>query len=78
MGILEELKANRNQVAVIQEWLDAQTKKDREEWLAALRQADVYSTSAILALMTQKGLVGVNENAVSRYRRRLENYVSSR
>jgi len=78
VGILEELKANRNQVAVIQEWLDAQTKKDREEWLAALRQADVYSTSAILALMTQKGLVGVNENAVSRYRRRLENYVSSR
>ena len=78
MGILEELKANRNQVAVIQEWLDAQTKKDREEWLAALRQADIYSTSAILALMTQKGLVGVNENAVSRYRRRLENYVSSR
>ena len=78
MGILEELKANRNQVAVIQEWLDAQTKKDREEWLAALRQADVYSTSAILALMTQKGLVGVNENAVSRYRRRLEGYVSSR
>ena len=78
MGILEELKANRNQVAVIQEWLDAQTKKDREEWLAALRQADVYSTSAILALMTQKGLVGVNENAVMRYRRRLEGYVSSR
>jgi len=78
VGILEELKANRNQVAVIQEWLDAQTKKDREEWLAALRQADVYSTSAILALMTQKGLVGVNENAVSRYRRRLEGYVSSR
>ena len=78
MAILEELKANRNQVAVIQEWLDAQTKKDREEWLAALRQADVYSTSAILALMTQKGLVGVNENAVMRYRRRLEGYVSSR
>ena len=78
MGILEELKANRNQVAVIQEWLDAQTKKDQEEWLAALRQADVYSTSAILALMTQKGLVGVNENAVMRYRRRLEGYVSSR
>ena len=78
MGILEELKANRNQVVVIQEWLDAQTKKDREEWLAALRQADVYSTSAILALMTQKGLVGVNENAVMRYRRRLEGYVSSR
>lgn len=78
MGILEELKANRNQVAVIQEWLDAQTKKDREEWLAALRQADIYSTSAILALMTQKGLVGVNENAVMRYRRRLEGYVSSR
>jgi hypothetical protein len=78
VGILEELKANRNQVAVIQEWLDAQTKKDREEWLAALRQADIYSTSAILALMTQKGLVGVNENAVMRYRRRLEGYVSSR
>jgi len=78
VGILEELKANRNQVVVIQEWLDAQTKKDREEWLAALRQADVYSTSAILALMTQKGLVGVNENAVMRYRRRLEGYVSSR
>ena len=78
MGILEELKANRNQVAVIQEWLDAQTKKDRQEWLEALRQADIYSTSAILALMTQKGLVGVNENAVMRYRRRLEGYVSSR
>jgi len=78
VGILEELKSNRNQVAVIQEWLDAQTKKDREEWLAALRQADIYSTSAILALMTQKGLVGVNENAVMRYRRRLEGYVSSR
>lgn len=78
MGILDELKPNRNQLSVIQEWLDAQTKKDREEWLEALRRADLYSTASILALMTAKGLDDINENAVVRYRRALEGYVSAR
>lgn len=78
MGILDELKPNRNQLAVIQEWLDAQTKKDREEWLEALRRADLYSTASILALMTAKGLDGINENALVRYRRALEGYDSAR
>ncbi len=78
MGILDELKPNRNQLAVIQEWLDAQPKKDREEWLEALRRADLYSTASILALMTAKGLDGINENALVRYRRALEGYDSAR
>lgn len=78
MGILDELKPNRNQLAVIQEWLDAQTKKDRDEWLEALRRADLYSTASILALMTAKGLDGINENALVRYRRALEGYDSAR
>ena len=78
MGILDELKPNRNQLAVIQEWLDAQQKKDREEWLEALRRADIYSTASILALMTAKGLDGINENALVRYRRALEGYESAR
>ncbi len=78
MGILDELKPNRNQLAVIQEWLDAQTKKDRDEWLEALRRADLYSTASILALMTAKGLNGINENALVRYRRALEGYDSAR
>jgi len=78
VGILDELKPNRNQLAVIQEWLDAQPKKDREEWLKALRRADLYSTASILALMTAKGLDGINENALVRYRRALEGYDSAR
>jgi hypothetical protein len=78
VGILDELKPNRNQLAVIQEWLDAQAKKDREEWLEALRRADLYSTASILALMTAKGLDGINENALVRYRRALEGYDSAR
>lgn len=78
MGILDELKPNRNQLAVIQEWLDAQPKKDRDEWLEALRRADLYSTASILALMTAKGLDGINENALVRYRRALEGYDSAR
>ena len=78
MGILDELKPNRNQLAVIQEWLDAQPKKDREEWLEALRRADLYSSASILALMTAKGLDGINENALVRYRRALEGYDSAR
>jgi hypothetical protein len=78
VGILDELKPNRNQLAVIQEWLDAQTKKDRDEWLEALRRADLYSTASILALMTAKGLNGINENALVRYRRALEGYDSAR
>jgi hypothetical protein len=78
VGILDELKPNRNQLAVIQEWLDAQPKKDRDEWLEALRRADLYSTASILALMTAKGLDGINENALVRYRRALEGYDSAR
>lgn len=78
VGILDELKPNRNQLVVIQDWLDAQPKKDREEWLEALRRADLYSTSTILELMTKKGLDGIGENSLVRYRRALEGYESSR
>lgn len=78
VGILDELKPNRNQLVVIQDWLDAQPKKDREEWLEALCRADLYSTSTILELMTKKGLDGISENALVRYRRALEGYESSR
>lgn len=78
MGILDQLQATRTQLAIIQEWLDAQPKKDREEWLEALRRADLYSTRNILDLMKSRGLEGINENGLTRYRRRLENYGSAR
>lgn len=78
VGILDELQATRTQVAVIQEWLDAQPKKEREEWLEAFARADLYPTSAILALIEKKGGVGISENGLMRYRRRMENYVSGR
>lgn len=78
VGILDELQPTRSQIAVIQEWLDAQPKKDREEWLEAFARADLYPTSAILALMEKKGVSGISENGLMRYRRRMENYVSGR
>lgn len=78
MGILNELEAKRTQITILHEWIEAQPKKDRDEWLEALKQPDVYPTAAIYRLMVQRGLVGVEENAVIRYRRRLEGYVSSR
>jgi|688.fasta_scaffold26184_4 transcriptional regulator of NAD metabolism len=78
MGILDELHPTKTHHAIINEFLDAQTKKDREEWLEALRRADIYSTRSILDLMISKGLQGVNENGLTRYRRKLEGYASAR
>ena len=77
-GILDELAARKNQLAVIHEFIESRPKKEREEWLEALRRADLYSTSSILALLVKHGVSGVNENAVVRYRRKLEGYVSAR
>ena len=78
MSILKELEANRPQIAILEEWLEAQPKKDREEWNEAFRRADLYSSSAILSLLEKRGLKGLKENVVSRYRRKLEGYVSAR
>lgn len=78
MGVLDELTPKRNQIVILHEWLEAQPKKDREEWLEALRKPDVYPTAAIFRLMVKRGLEGVEENAVIRYRRKLPGYVSSR
>ena len=78
VGVLDELSARKNQLALIHEWIEARPKKEREEWLEALRRADLYSTSSIFALLTKHGLEGINENGVVRYRRKLPGYVSSR
>ena len=78
VGILDELQQARTHLSLIDQFLDGQPKKDREEWLEALRRADLYSTASILALMTAKGLDGINENALVRYRRALEGYDSAR
>ena len=76
--ILSRLKQHRNLLQVFDEWLESRPKKEREEWLEALRRADLYSTSSILELLREHGLADVNENAIVRYRRKLEGYVSSR
>lgn len=78
VGILDELQQARTHLSLIDQFLDGQPKKEREEWLEALRRADLYSTKSILELMKKKGLEGVNENGVMRFRRKLEGYVSAR
>jgi hypothetical protein len=78
VSILKELKATRPQITILEEWLEAQPKKEREEWLEAMARADLYPSSAIVKLLEKHGLPGMKENAVVRYRRRLPNYVSSR
>lgn len=77
-GILERLEAKKNQFVRLDEWLESRPKKERDEWLEALRRADLYSSAAILALLIENGLEGVNENGIVRYRRKLEGYVSAR
>lgn len=77
-GILKQLNARKNQLAALHEWLESRTKAEREEWLEALRRADLYSSSSIHELLVAKGLEGVNENGVVRYRRQLPGYVSAR
>ena len=66
MSILSRLEAKRTQVVVLREWLEA------------LRRADLYPSSAILALLEEEGLRGINENTIVRVRRKLEGYVSAR
>ena len=78
VGILDELQQAITHCSLIDEFLKRQPKKEREEWLEALRRADTYSSKSILELMTKKGLVGVNENGIMRFRRKLEGYVSAR
>lgn len=78
MSILSRLEAKRTQVVVLREWLEARPKKERDEWLEAFRRADLYSSSAILSLLEEEGLSGINENTVVRFRRKLEGYVSAR
>ena len=78
MSILSRLEAKKTQVVVLREWLESRPKKEREEWLEALRRADLYPSSAILALLEEEGLRGINENTISRVRRKLEGYVSAR
>lgn len=76
--ILKRLETRKNQLVLISEWLEKQPKKDREEWLEAFRRADLYSTAAILALCFEHGLPPVNENAMIRFRKKVDGYVSSR
>jgi len=78
VGILDELQPTRTQFSLIQQFLDGQPKKEREEWLEALRRADLYSSHSIIELMKKNGLDGVNENGIIRFRRKLEGYVSAR
>ncbi len=78
VGILDELQATRTQFSLIQEFLDAQPKKERDEWAFALRRADLYSSQSIVELMKKSGLEGVNANGMIRFRRTLEGYVSAR
>lgn len=78
MSILSRLEAKKTQVVVLREWLESRPKKEREEWLEALRRADLYPSSAILALLEEEGLRGINENTIVRVRRKLEGYVSAR
>jgi len=78
MEVLKELSARKNQIALINDFLATRPKKEREEWLEALRRADLYSSASILALLIKNGLANVNENGVVRYRRKLAGYVSSR
>jgi hypothetical protein len=77
MGILEDLAPKRNQIAELRAWLEAKPKKEREEWLEALRRGDIYSTKSILALIQKHGL-DIKENAVARFRLQMEDYVSAR
>lgn len=77
-GILERLETTKNQFVRLNDWLETRPKKEREEWLEALRRADLYPSGAILALLIENGLEGVNENGIVRYRRKLEGYVSAR
>jgi hypothetical protein len=78
MSILSRLEAKKTQVVILREWLESRPKKEREEWLEALRRADLYPSSAILALLEEEGLRGINENTIVRVRRKLEGYVSAR
>ena len=78
MSILSRLEAKKTQVVVLREWLESRPKKEREEWFEALRRADLYPSSAILALLEEEGLRGINENTIVRVRRKLEGYVSAR
>ena len=78
VGILDELQQARTHLSLIDQFLDGQPKKDREEWLEALRRADLYSSHSIIELMKKNGLDGVNENGIIRFRRKLEGYVSAR
>ena len=76
--ILKELRARKNQIALLNDFLEARPKKEREEWIEALCRADLYSSASILELLTKHGCEGVNENGVVRYRRKLPGYVSAR
>lgn len=76
--ILKRLEAEKNQLTLISEWLEKQPKKDRDDWMEALRRADLYSSASVLQLCIEHGLTGVNENALIRFRRKLEGYVSAR
>ena len=78
MGILDQLSQKKSQLVIIHEWLESRPKKEREEWLEAMRRPDIYPTAAIFRLLKEHGLNDVNENGVVRYRRKLEGYVSQR
>ena len=78
MKVLDQLKPHRSQLVLIAEFLDSRPKKEREEWLEAFRRADLYPTSAVMKLLRKNGLQDVNENALIRYRRQMEGYVSGR
>lgn len=77
-GILKRLESRKTHLTILGEWLETRPKKEREEWLEALRRADLYSSSAIFDLLREHGCDCINENAVIRYRRQLDGYVSKR
>lgn len=78
MGILKRLEPEKSALTRIHEFIESRSKAEREEWLEAFRRADLYPTRSILQLLIEHGLKDVNENAVIRYRRKLEGYVSAR
>lgn len=78
MGILKQLEPEKTALVRIHEFIEKLPKAEREEWLEALRRADLYPTRAVHALLIEHGVKDINENAVIRYRRKLAGYVSAR
>ena len=77
MGILDQLHARTNKSAALEAWIEAQPKKDREEWLEAFARGDLYSVAALQDLLARHGHE-TDKNAIYRVRVKQPNYVKPR